>query len=107
MGPNDESPCELAPQPGLKPEKILDFSIPVNPLGPSKRAERKVIKGFSAAFRYPEARGGDLIKTLAQFHGIIRRRNSSRGRGDNAHSFHPPGASRPAGLDGYPPFRRI
>jgi len=70
MGPNDESPCELAPQPGLKPERILDFSVPVNPLGPSKRAERKVIKGFSAAFRYPEARGGDLIKTLAQFHGL-------------------------------------
>ena len=44
MGPNDKSPFELSPQPGLKPERILDFSVPVNPLGPSKRAERKASK---------------------------------------------------------------
>ncbi len=70
MGPNDETPREAPPQPSRKPERILDFSIPVNPLGPSKRAERKVIKGFSAALRYPEARGGDLIAALARFHGL-------------------------------------
>ena len=70
MGPNDESPCELAPQPGLKPERILDFSIPVNPLGPSQRVERKLKTHLPAAVRYPDPRDGNLIKALAQFHGV-------------------------------------
>ena len=70
MDLKNDSLCEPAPQPGLKPEEVLDFRIPVNPLGPSKRAERKMVKHLSAAFRYPEARASDLIQTLARFHGL-------------------------------------
>jgi threonine-phosphate decarboxylase len=69
MNRNDESLCKLGPQPGLKPEEILDFGIPVNPLGPSKKAERKISKHLSAALRDP-AGAGDLIHTLARFHGL-------------------------------------
>ena len=70
MDLKNDSLCEPVPQPGLKPEEVLDFRIPVNPLGPSKRAERKMVKHLSAAFRYPEARASDLIQTLARFHGL-------------------------------------
>ena len=70
MVPKGKSQPEPALIGTLKPAKILDFSIPVNPLGPSKKAERKLKTGLSAALRYPDPRGGDLIKTLAQFHGI-------------------------------------
>ena len=41
MIPTAKSLFELFPQGGLKSENILDFSIPVNPLGPSKRAGEK------------------------------------------------------------------
>ena len=61
---------ELFPQGGLKSENILDFSIPVNPLGPSKRAERKLKTHLPAALRNPDPRDGNLIKALAQFHGL-------------------------------------
>jgi threonine-phosphate decarboxylase len=62
--------CAPPPQGGLKPEKILDFSIPVNPLGPSKRVERRLKTHLPAALGDPDPRGGNLIKALAQYHGL-------------------------------------
>jgi len=70
MDLKNDSLCEPAPQPDRKAEEVLDFSIPVNPLGPSKKAERKMVKHLSAVFRFPEAPAGDLIETLAWFHGL-------------------------------------
>jgi len=70
MVPADESLFVSASPSRLNSGPIQDFSIPVNPLGPSKRAERKLAKGLSAAFRHPEAQSAELIKTLAQFHRL-------------------------------------
>jgi threonine-phosphate decarboxylase len=70
MDLKDDFPCEPASQPGRKPEEVRDFSIPVNPLGPSKRAERKMVKNLSAALRFSEAPDRDLSETLARFHGL-------------------------------------
>jgi threonine-phosphate decarboxylase len=66
----NDPPRQPSPRPDRKPGEVLDFSIPVNPLGPSKKAERKMVKDLSAVFRFPEAPAGDLIETLARFHGL-------------------------------------
>ena len=61
---------EIARQFNLNPGEIIDFSAPINPLGISKRAERKMREGFSAVLHYPDPHSADLTQTLAQFHGL-------------------------------------
>ncbi|MBP1717372.1 MAG: L-threonine-O-3-phosphate decarboxylase [Deltaproteobacteria bacterium] len=70
MIPTDDSLFGSVSKSRLDSGQVLDFSIPLNPLGPSKRVERKVVKGLSAAFRHADALGAELIRTLAQFHGL-------------------------------------
>ena len=62
---------EIAAKQGLEPEKIIDFSASINPLGLSPRAKKKLGKeGLEAVLHYPDAECSELRKTLAQFHGI-------------------------------------
>ena len=70
MVPLDKPLCSLASESSRKPEELLDFSIPVNPLGPSRRVERKLKAHLPAALRFPDPQEGNLIKALAQFHGL-------------------------------------
>jgi threonine-phosphate decarboxylase len=65
-----ESPAGLDGLSALTPEEVLDFSTPVNPLGPSKRAAEKTIRHLAEAFRRSDARSEELIQTLARFHGL-------------------------------------
>jgi threonine-phosphate decarboxylase len=61
---------EIAEELGQKPEKIIDFSASINPLGISRRAERKLRESFGAILHYPDSRCEALRETLARFHGL-------------------------------------
>jgi threonine-phosphate decarboxylase len=62
---------EIAAKEGIDPEKIIDFSASINPLGLSPRAQKKLGKvGLEAVLHYPDAECGELRTALAQFHGI-------------------------------------
>jgi threonine-phosphate decarboxylase len=49
---------------------MIDFSAPVNPLGLSKKAERKLRQDLGSVLRYPDPRCTEVKRTLAQFHGL-------------------------------------
>jgi threonine-phosphate decarboxylase len=61
---------DIAREHGLTPEQILDFSAAINPLGLSKRVEKKVKNNLPVVLRYPESQSLDLTRSLAQFHGL-------------------------------------
>lgn len=61
---------EIAERFGLKPSAMIDFSASINPLGLSKKAERKLKQGLAAILHYPDPQGSELRRTLAQFHGL-------------------------------------
>ena len=61
---------EVAQRLSLDPNEIIDFSTSINPLGVSKKAEKKIKENFSAILRYPDTHCSELTRTLAQFHGL-------------------------------------
>lgn len=61
---------EIAQQFGLKVKEIIDFSASINPLGLSKKAEKKLKAGLSAVLHYPDPQCSGLIQALAHFHGL-------------------------------------
>ncbi|MBU1208927.1 MAG: threonine-phosphate decarboxylase CobD [Proteobacteria bacterium] len=61
---------EIAERFGLKPSAMIDFSASINPLGLSKKAERKLKQGLAAVLHYPDPQCSELRRTLAQFHGL-------------------------------------
>lgn len=61
---------EIARQFGLNPDEIIDFSASINPLGLSKKAEKKLKENLSAVPHYPDPQCFDLTQALAQFHGL-------------------------------------
>ena len=65
---------ELAEQFGCKPSAMVDFSASINPLGLSKKAERKLKQELDAVLRYPDPRCSELRRALAQFHGLAEER---------------------------------
>jgi threonine-phosphate decarboxylase len=61
---------EIAQRLSLDPDEIIDFSSSVNPLGVSKKAEKKLRESFSAIRRYPDTDCSELTRALAQYHGL-------------------------------------
>jgi threonine-phosphate decarboxylase len=61
---------EIAQRLNLDPNGIIDFSTSINPLGVSKKAEKKIRESLSAILRYPDTHCSELTRTLAQFHGL-------------------------------------
>jgi len=61
---------EIAKGLGLNPEEIIDFSASINPLGLSKKAEKKLRDSLSAVLHYPDPQCSALTQALAQFHGL-------------------------------------
>lgn len=55
---------------GVPPSRVLDFSASVNPLGPSPRALRALVRARPAIVRYPDPDCVELRETLARRHGI-------------------------------------
>ncbi len=55
---------------GLKVEQIIDFSASINPLGFSKRAQKKVREELAAIRHYPDRHCFRLTQALAQFHEL-------------------------------------
>ncbi len=60
----------VAAQAGLKWERIIDFSASINPLGISKRAEKKLKDKWEILYHYPDPRSQGLLEALADFHGL-------------------------------------
>ncbi len=61
---------EIARAFGRKPEEIIDFSASVNPLGFSKKAERKIVKELPAIRHYPDPSSLAVTEALARFHTL-------------------------------------
>jgi threonine-phosphate decarboxylase len=61
---------EVARKAGMDPAQFVDFSASINPLGLSKRAERKLKEGLSAILHYPDADCAELTRALAEHHGL-------------------------------------
>jgi threonine-phosphate decarboxylase len=61
---------EIARHFGLNPDEIIDFSASINPLGLSKKAEKKLKESLSAVLHYPDPQCSSLTQALAQFHGL-------------------------------------
>jgi len=61
---------ELAQQLGWQLSALIDFSTSINPLGFSKKAERKLKQDLGAVLQYPDPQCTELRRTLAQFHGL-------------------------------------
>ena len=66
---------------GFKPEKILDFSSSVNPLGPSKKALEAAKNGFSQISAYPDSNSNELRAVIAGHFGGISKSNVVIGNG--------------------------
>lgn len=56
-----------APRP---PRAVLDFSVNVNPLGPSPAAVRAAREALSGIDAYPDRESGALTRALARAHGV-------------------------------------
>jgi L-threonine-O-3-phosphate decarboxylase len=70
-----------AEESGFKPEKILDFSSSVNPLGPSKKALEAAKNSFSQIASYPDSNSNELRQVIAGHFGGISKGNVVVGNG--------------------------
>lgn len=61
---------EIARQYGKSPDKLIDFSASINPLGLSKRAEKKIKTNLAAILHYPDEESFLLRKALAEYHDL-------------------------------------
>jgi len=50
--------------------RMIDFSLPINPLGLSKRAEKRFREDWRIICQYPDPHSEDLRQALAAFHGL-------------------------------------
>lgn len=55
----------------FKENRIVDFSVSINPLGPPDRARRIILDNFHNLGRYPQAESDDLRESIAAFHKIV------------------------------------
>jgi threonine-phosphate decarboxylase len=55
---------------GIPPEKIIDFSASVNPLGPPKKCLAAMGRAFAELSRYPDPDSLDLTAKVAASHGL-------------------------------------
>ena len=60
----------LARRAGLPPDRILDFSASLNPLGPPEQLRSLVNRGLSAVTHYPDPYSGALAAAIAAHHGL-------------------------------------
>jgi len=61
---------EIAQKFGLNSDEIIDFSASINPLGLSKKAEKRLKEDLSAILHYPDPQCSGLRQALAEFHGL-------------------------------------
>lgn len=61
---------EIARQYGKSPDKLIDFSASINPLGLSKRAEKKIKTNLASILHYPDDESFLVRKALAEYHGL-------------------------------------
>lgn len=66
---------------GVQPEKILDFSAPINPLGPSRKALEALRKNVEIIRFYPDKNPSTLKEAICQYVGGISPENIILGNG--------------------------
>ncbi|MHB1349101.1 MAG: cobyric acid synthase [Desulfobulbaceae bacterium] len=64
----------LAARIGGSPERIIDFSASINPLGPPECLRRVISRGVELLARYPDPEGEGLLTVLAGGLGLARDR---------------------------------
>jgi threonine-phosphate decarboxylase len=55
---------------GVNPEKILDFSASINPLGMAPAVREAIIASFDKLLHYPDKGASELKEKLAAYHGV-------------------------------------
>lgn len=55
---------------GIAPERIIDFSASINPLGMAPGVREALSASFDRLLHYPDKGGGELKQALAAYHGI-------------------------------------
>lgn len=70
-----------AQQSGLPPERILDFSSSVNPLGPSQKALVAAKEAFSQIAAYPDSNSNELREVIASHFRGVNKDNVVMGNG--------------------------
>lgn len=58
---------------GVSPEKILDFSASINPLGFAEGVREAVFSAFDRVLHYPDSDSTELRQALARVHGVDAR----------------------------------
>lgn len=61
---------EVSRQYRIDPNKLIDFSASINPLGLSKKAEKKLKESLRKVVHYPDDEAFILKATLAEYHGL-------------------------------------
>jgi threonine-phosphate decarboxylase len=80
---------DMAQQHKLRADTIIDFSSNINPLGPSPRVLRALRSHLRWISRYPEIHAQSLVRHLARFHGLPRRRSLSATARRHSSTDHP------------------
>jgi len=65
-----ENIYRLAEELKIQERKVIDFSIPVNPLGVSKKVKAEIRKHLKYLHNYPDPEAKRLRRRLAQHHGV-------------------------------------
>ncbi|MBI4242106.1 MAG: threonine-phosphate decarboxylase [Candidatus Rokubacteria bacterium] len=60
----------LAMAAGVTPERLLDFSASINPLGLSPAVEAAITEALPAVIHYPDPEAAALREALASYHGL-------------------------------------
>ncbi|TVS15139.1 MAG: cobyric acid synthase [Planctomycetaceae bacterium] len=63
---------QLAIHAGRDPERIVDFSASINPLGPPERLRAALARSIEHLVHYPDPDCSELVELLAQRHGVAR-----------------------------------
>lgn len=57
---------------GIDPEKIIDFSASINPLGYPHGVKEAILETFDAVLHYPDIDSFELVNSLSRYHGVDR-----------------------------------
>ena len=63
----------LAEKSGSSPERIIDFSASINPLGPPEYLRKVISRSIMKLVHYPDPQGEELLSVLASVLGIAGR----------------------------------
>lgn len=64
------NPEQIGRQYGIPPDRILDFSANINPLGPPPSSRAAIEEAFHLLPRYPDIEANSLRRAIAEYEGV-------------------------------------